>query len=120
MGRSGHVVAMYEPQTFNQARLATNAVVPGRIAVQGFTVYNSSAAAGWVHWFDESGVPAAGTAPAMPVPIAAHDVVGVFFGDKGRNFERGCTVVFSSTETTLTVGGAVCFFDVNYCTLDED
>lgn len=112
---------MYLPRTFNEAKLSNQAVVPGRIAVQGFTVYNTLAAAQWLMWFDEAGVPAAGTSPAMALPIAAHNVTAAFFGDKGRNCERGFTVVNSSTETTLTIGLANCFFDVNYCELpDED
>lgn len=111
---------MHVPRTYSEARLAAFAAVPGPLLVQGFTVYNSSAVAGWVQWFDEVGVPGAGTSPAMSLPISAHDYRAAYFGDKGRNCERGFTVCFSSTETTLTIGTAVCFFDVNYSVLDED
>lgn len=107
------------PYTFNEARLSNQAVVPGRIAVQGFTVYNTAAAAKWIHWFDEAGVPGAGAVPAMSLPILAHNDLAVFFGDKGRNCERGFTVCNSATETTLTIGAADCFFDVNYSDLGE-
>lgn len=107
----------HAPLTFNEARLNNNARVPGRIAVQGFTVYNTAAAAKWIMLFDEVGIPGAGTVPAMVFPIAAHNVLGVFYGDRGRQCERGLTLCNSSTETTLTIGAADCFFDVNYTEL---
>lgn len=106
------------PRTFNEARLSNQAVVPGPIVVQGFTVYSSLGAAQFVMWFDEVGVPGAGAVPAMVLPIGAHNVCAAFFGDKGRNCERGFTVCNSTTETVLTIGAANCFFDVNYSDLE--
>jgi hypothetical protein len=102
------------PLNFNTGTLAGSVVVPGRVVVYGFTVYNTSAAAEFVCVFDANAVPATGAVPLFSWPLAAHNGAGFDWTPRGRQFQTGLVLAGSSTDATLTATEAVYFFDVQW------
>lgn len=102
------------PLNFNQAVLLTSVVVPGRIVVYGFTVYNTKASAQYLNVFDASTVPADTAVPLFSFPLPAHNGVGFGWPANGRQFQTGLVLCNSSTDATKTIGSADCFFDVQF------
>lgn len=87
----------------------------GNVRLYGLTVYNSKLSAQYVLVFDAVAVPANGAVPTMPAFKVATDAnLGVYFGSVGRWFDRGIVLANSSTATSLTIGSADCWFDVQY------
>jgi hypothetical protein len=102
------------PLNFSAAALRNAVVVPGRIVVYGFTVYNTNAAAQYLNVFDANAVPADATVPLLSWALAAHSGVGFGFTPRGRQFQTGLVLCNSSTDTAKTIGSADCFFDVQF------
>jgi len=111
-------VSVYEedegPLNFNQGALRNAIVVPGRIVVYGFTVYNTKASAQFVNVFDASALPADTAVPLFSLPVAANNVVALAFTPRGRQFQTGLVLCNSSTDATKTIGSVDCFFDAQF------
>jgi len=102
------------PLNFNQGALRSSIVVPGRIVVYGFTVYNTKASAQYFNVFDASTLPADTAVPLFSFPLAANNGVGFGWQPNGRQFQTGLVLCNSSTDATKTIGAADCFFDVQF------
>ena len=102
------------PLNFNVGALRASVVVPGRLVVYGFTVYNSNAAAQFLAVFDASAVPATGAVPLFFAALPAHSPIGFDWTPRGRQFQTGLVLANSSTDTSLTIGAADCLFDVQF------
>lgn len=102
------------PLNFNVGALRSSVVVPGRVVVYGFTVYNTNAAAQFLNVFDASTLPAEGAVPLFSWALAAHTGVGFGWQPNGRQFQTGLVLCNSSTDATKTLGSADCFFDVQF------
>ena len=107
------------PLNYNVESLQNAVVVPGRIVVYGFTVYNSKASAQYLNVFDANAVPADAQVPLFSFQLAAHSGVGFGFQPNGRQFQTGLVLCNSSTDATKTIGSADCFFDVQFDVYDE-
>lgn len=91
------------------------AVTIGNGRLYGFTVYSAKLSAQYILVFDALALPANGTVPTMPaLKVATDSNVAVYFGSVGRWFDRGIVLANSSTASTLTLGSADCWFDVQY------
>lgn len=108
------------PQNYFLPALAASIVLPGRLLVLGFTVYNSKASAQYLNMFDASTLPADTAVPIFSWALAAHSGVGFGYAPNGRQFREGLVLCNSSTDATKTIGSADCFFDVQYTFLDTD
>ena len=74
-------------------------------------VLNTSASPLYLMVFDATSLPVNGTAPSRtPIPVEAGDVNGDDWPG-GTALATGCVVALSSTVATLTVAGAVGWFD---------
>lgn len=102
------------PLNFNATALRSSIVVPGKIVVYGFTVYNTKASAQYVNVFDASTLPADTAVPLFSWPVAANNGVGFAFSPRGRQFQTGLVLCNSSTDATKTIGSVDCFFDVQF------
>ena len=102
------------PLNFSTGALANAVVVPGRIVVYGFTVYNTKAAAQFLNVFDASTVPADTAVPLFSFALPAHNGVGFGWQPNGRQFQTGLVLCNSSTDATKTIGSVDCFFDVQF------
>ena len=89
-------------------------VKSGQGLLFGFSVFNSNASTQFVLVFDANTVPANGATAIGVFPVATISTVGVSFGTPGRWFRQGIILANSSTEPTLTLGSADCFFDAQY------
>lgn len=79
--------------------------------VRSVKAINTGAAPLYLMLFDAAALPANGTAPSrVPIPIAAGDVNGDTW-EGSTAFATGCVAALSSTVATLTVAGAVGWFD---------
>jgi hypothetical protein len=107
------------PLNFNVGGLRTNIVVPGRIVVYGFTVYNTKASAQFLNVFDANTLPADAAVPLFSFALPANSGVGFGFQPNGRQFQGGLVLCNSSTDATKTIGSADCFFDVQFDVYDE-
>ena len=102
------------PLNYNEGALRNAIVVPGRIVVYGFTVYNTKAAAQFFCVFDASAVPANGAVPLWSWPLAAHNGDAFDWTPRGRQFQTGLVLCNSSTDASKTLGEADCLFDVQF------
>src|SRR6266850_1709757 len=102
------------PLNFSVAALRSSIVVPGRIVVYGFTVYNTKASAQYLNVFDANTVPADNAVPLFSWSLAANNGTGFGFTPRGRQFQTGLVLCNSSTDTLKTLGSADCFFDVQF------
>jgi hypothetical protein len=102
------------PLNFNVGGLRTNIVVPGRLVVYGWTVYNTKASAQFLNVFDANALPADAAVPLFSFALAANQGVGFGFQPNGRQFQTGLVLCNSSTDATKTIGSADCFFDVQF------
>ncbi len=102
------------PLNFNQGALRNAVVVPGRIVVYGFLVYNTKASAQYLNVFDASTLPADGGVPLFSFALAANSGVGFDWTPRGRQFQTGLVLCNSSTDTAKTIGSVDCFFDVQF------
>lgn len=107
------------PLNYNHPVLANAVVVPGRIVVMGFTVYNSSSSSQYVNVFDANLTPADTSVPLFSLAVAANSPVSMAFTPGGRQFQTGLALNNSSTDSTKTIGSANCFFDVQFCVYEE-
>ena len=107
------------PLNFNVGALRNSIVVPGRLVVYGFTVYNTKASAQYLNVFDGSTLTADGAVPLFSWPLAANSGVGFGWQPNGRQFQGGLVLCNSSTDATKTIGSADCFFDVQFDVYDE-
>ena len=111
-------MTVYEPDegplNFNVEVLRNAIVVPGRIVVYGFTVYNTKSSAQYLNVFDANTVPADNAVPLFSFALAANNGVGFGFTPRGRQFQTGLVLCNSSTDTLKTIGSADCFFDVQF------
>ena len=64
------------PLNYNEGALRNAIVVPGRLVVYGFTVYNTKASAQYLNVFDGSTLPANGAVPLFSLVLAANSGVG--------------------------------------------
>ena len=102
------------PLNYNEGALRNAIVVPGRLVVYGFTVYNTKASAQYLNVFDGSTLPGNGAVPLFSWPLAANNGVGLGWQPNGRQFQGGLVLCNSSTDATKTIGSADCFFDVQF------
>ncbi len=102
------------PLNFSANALRSAIVVPGKIVVYGFTVYNTKASAQYLTVFDANAVPADGAVPLFSWPLAANSGVGFGFTPRGRQLQTGLVLCNSSTDATKTIGSVDCFFDVQF------
>ena len=104
------------PFNASSSGLAASILASAGVArLYGFTVYSSRISAQYILVFDLQAVPANGALPAMPaLKIAADANLSVYFGSVGRSFDRGIALCNSSTASSLTLGSADCWFDVQY------
>jgi len=107
------------PLNYNEGALRNAIVVPGRLVVYGFTVYNSKASAQYLTVFDASTIPADTAVPLFSWALAAHTGVGFGYQPNGRQFQTGLVLCNSSTDATKTIGSADCFFDVQFDVYEE-
>jgi hypothetical protein len=106
------------PLNYNRGVLASSIVLPGRVVVYGYYVYNTKASAQYVNVFDANTLPADNAVPLWSQAIAANTGAGlVFLG--GRQFQTGLVLCNSSTDTKKTLGSADCFFDVQFDVYQE-
>lgn len=82
-------------------------------ALVGFTIDNSKATAQFIQVFDLTSLPANGAIPACVFRIAGSTTLPIQW-IPWRTFTVGCVIANSSTEATLTIGSADCWFDVQY------
>lgn len=73
----------------------------------------NSGPAQWIQFFNSTTVPGNGTAPVLPIYVAANSPFS-YQPPKGRYFSTGITVCNSSTGSTKTLGAADCWFDIQY------
>jgi hypothetical protein len=79
--------------------------------VRSVKAINTGVTTAYLMLFDAAALPADGTAPSRcPIPIAAGDVNGDTW-EGTTAFAIGCVAALSSTVATLTVTGAVGWFD---------
>jgi hypothetical protein len=102
------------PLNFNVGAVVASIVVPGRLVVYGFTVYNTKASAQFLNCFDASALPANAAVPLFSFALPANSGVGFGFQPNGRQFQTGLVLCNSSTDATKTLGSADCFFDVQF------
>jgi hypothetical protein len=102
------------PLNFNVGALRSSIIVPGRLVVYGFTVYNTKGSAQFLNVFDASTLPGDTAVPLFSWPLAANAGVGFGFTPRGRQFQTGLVLCNSSTDATKTLGSADCFFDVQF------
>lgn len=102
--------------SFSQGEEAFRPVKAGAGLLFGFTVRTSRATAQFILLFDTANMalPANGAIPVVPFDIAALSTLMVSYADVGRSFQQGILLVNSTTRTSLTVGSADCWFDVQY------
>jgi hypothetical protein len=101
------------PLNYNNGVLSNHIVVPGRVVVYGYTVYNTKGTAQYVNVFDANTLPADNAVPLWSFNIGANAVLGFAFFS-GRQFQGGLVLCNSSTDTKKTIGSADCFFDVQF------
>src|ERR1700675_4706310 len=92
------------PLNYSQASLDNAIVVPGKIVVYGFTVYNTKNAAQYLNVFDANTVPADAQVPLFSWPLAANSGVGFGFTPRGRQFQTGLMLCNSSTDAAKPIG----------------
>lgn len=107
------------PLNYSAARLLSSIVVPGRIVVYGFTVYNTKGSAQYLNVFDANTLPGDNAVPLFSWPLAANNGVGFSWAPNGRQFQGGLVLCNSSTDTLKTIGSADCFFDVQFDVYEE-
>lgn len=98
----------------SQQTEASRVVKAGAGSLFGFSGYNNGAAAIWVHVFDTAQVPANGAVPVTVVSVAGNGEFSADWGLWGRAFQAGCVLAGSSTLASLTLVGAVCWFDAQF------
>lgn len=107
------------PLNFSRGVLLSSIVVPGRIVVYGFTVYNTKASAQFLNVFDANTLPADTAVPLFSWALAANAGVGFGWQPNGRQFQTGLVLCNSSTDATKTIGSVDCFFDVQFDVYEE-
>lgn len=90
--------------------LATNQAVAGAKKLYSVTGYNSKASNQYILLFDAATLPANGTVPLLALQANSKNAFAWDFGPEGMSMSTGVVVANSSTDTTLTVGSADCFF----------
>ena len=102
------------PLNFNVGAKVNSIVVPGRIVAYGFTAYNTKASSQFINVFDANAQPGNGAVPLFSWSLAANTGVGFGWQPNGRQFQTGLVLCNSSTDATVTIGSADCFFDAQY------
>jgi hypothetical protein len=80
----------------------------------GFSGLNTKASAQFILGFDRVGIPANGAVPQFVMTVAASDNFWASWAPNWRDFRDGWIFANSSTSSTLTLGSADCWFDVQY------
>lgn len=102
------------PLNFSRGQLLNNIIVPGKVVVYGFTVYSTKGSSQFLNVFDANVLPADGAVPLFSFPLAANNGVGFAWPPTGRQFQTGCCLCNSSTDSTKTIGSADTLFDVQF------
>lgn len=112
----GGIALEPKPNNANPGKLV-NALLAaaGQTYLFGFTVYSSKLAAQFVLLFDANAIPANGAVPLFALPVSSSNFVSTSYSDTPRSMEAGIVVCNSSTDTSLTLGSADCFIDVQWC-----
>jgi hypothetical protein len=94
----------------------TNSLVAVARPVRVFdvTVFNSHTADLYIHIFDATATPAAGTVPLAPLKLLAGETRSYSWDVASRKFTNGVVVAASTTPATFTNAGAVFLIDVTY------
>lgn len=100
------------PASPSSQGLASSIVITGQVRVYGFTVYSSKNASQFVLLFDASKLPTDTSVPIVAIPVSTQTQASAYYGPMGRLFHQGFVLCNSSTDTTKTLGGVDCFFDV--------
>ena len=74
----------------------------------------NSSAAGYIQFHNATSLPANTTVPFLTYPIAANETIAYDFGVYGERFSTGIVIAYSTTQQTLTIGGAVMLANVRY------
>lgn len=93
---------------------SSRVVKSGACRLYGFSGYNSNTSAQFILAFDTGTVPANGAVPVFVLKAPASDNFWVSWTPAFRQFHIGCVLANSSTEATLTIGAADCWFDAQY------
>ena len=107
------------PTNFNRGVLRSSVVLPGHLVVYGFTVYSTKGSAQTLTVHDNATLPANGAVPLFSWALAANAGVGFSWAPQGREFVSGLVLANSSTDATLTIGSADCFFDIQYDVISD-
>ena len=107
------------PLNFNTGVKTNSVVVPGRIVAYGFTAYNTKASSQFINVFDANAQPGNGAVPLFSWALSANSGVGFGWQPNGRQFQTGLVLCNSSTDATVTIGSADCFFDVQFDVYEE-
>ena len=104
-----------QPRSASSPALVSSLVVcAGACRLYGFSGDNSKGSAQFILVFDAGAVPATGAVPSVVVRVPASTSFSAYWGSVGRWFDRGVVLANSSTEATLTIGSADCWFDAQY------
>ena len=80
----------------------------------GFSGFNTAATSQFILMLDQETPPVNAQVPMVVWQASASSPFSCDFGTWGRSFFSGCVVCCSSTSTTVTLGTATCWFDVQY------
>lgn len=80
----------------------------------GFSGLNTKGTAQFILGFDAIAVPANGAVPQFVMTAPASDNFWASWAPNWRDFRDGWVFANSSTSSTLTLGSADCWFDVQY------
>ena len=109
-----NVSAQAAPNSTTAALAASTIVKATGGIMYGATITNTKASAQYIQVHDSAALPADAVVPLMSIAIAAHAIVRIDFGLRGRIFTSGIVLCNSSTDATKTIGSADCLFDVQY------
>jgi hypothetical protein len=107
--------ANYEslPANKRSGALAASIAIAGAHELFGFTVNNTKASAQFILVFDLATLPSNGAVPDVSLTAPASLDRGALW-IPARRMTQGIVIANSSTSSTLTIGSADCFFDVQY------
>lgn len=102
------------PTNLNFGVKLASVVLPGHLAVYGFTVYSTKGSSQFLNVFDAATLPADTAVPLWSWPLSANNGVSFSWTPSVRQFLSGLVLCNSSSDATKTIGSADCFFDVQY------
>jgi hypothetical protein len=89
-------------------------VKAGWTILYGCTMTNANVGTRWLQGFDATALPANGAVPVFSIHAATGTEAGLSYSPTGRAFKSGCLLAISTTQNSLTIGGADAIFDAQY------